>query len=104
MKIVKVNRYRCECGRGFWNKNSCEEHEKNCKSWKNPKHKTCLSCKHHTKSFEAGWDDEGDWQYGAGYVNECAVGALEEGKYTPAHEKAPDIAKNCLQWESKKKF
>ena len=41
----KVIRYYCDCGKGFWKKEKCLSHEENCKSWKNPKFKSCLTCK-----------------------------------------------------------
>lgn len=41
----KVTRYYAECGKGFWKKSTALTHELNCKCWKNPKNKTCLTCK-----------------------------------------------------------
>ena len=46
MESKKVTRYYAECGRGFWKKRQALDHEKKCKCWKNPKFKTCISCKH----------------------------------------------------------
>ena len=46
MKTAKVLRYYSYCGRGYWNKKSAIIHDENCKCWKNPKFKGCLSCKH----------------------------------------------------------
>ncbi len=46
MIAKKVIRYYSECGRGFWKKQQAISHDENCKCWKNPKFKSCLSCKH----------------------------------------------------------
>jgi len=46
MIAKKVIRYYSDCGRGFWKKNQAVTHDENCKCWKNPKFKTCISCKH----------------------------------------------------------
>ena len=45
MEAKKVTRYYSECGKGFWKKQTAISHEQNCKCWKNPKFKTCISCK-----------------------------------------------------------
>lgn len=45
MITKKVVRYYSDCGRGFWKKQQAVRHDENCKCWKNPKFKTCLSCK-----------------------------------------------------------
>lgn len=45
MIAKKVVRYYSDCGRGFWKKQQAIAYDENCKCWKNPIHKTCLSCK-----------------------------------------------------------
>ena len=46
MIAKKVLRYYSDCGRGFWKKDQAIRHDENCKCWKNPKFKTCISCKY----------------------------------------------------------
>jgi len=91
MKVVKRTRYIADCGKGFWNKNTCVYHESVCKCWKNPKHKTCLTCKFACKVK----GDEFEPQH-----MECTNSKVSS--FTPAHENAPDIAINCFGWENKK--
>lgn len=99
MKSVKVNRYIAECGRGFWKKNLCLKHEDNCKCWKNPKYRTCLTCKWSKTIRDSAGESpyEETWQY-----RECQNPAFDESKFTPVHEKAPDVCINCPIWETNK--
>lgn len=46
MRERKCIRYIAECGKGFWDKKSCKNHEQNCKCWTNPKNKTCKTCQY----------------------------------------------------------
>ena len=57
MKTKKVLRYYSDCGRGFWKKQLCINHEENCKCWTNPKNRACKTCKH--AEFEAYEEDTG---------------------------------------------
>lgn len=52
MKSKKVIRYYADCGKGFWSKSSCLYHEKTCKCWKNPKNRTCKTCKWAEEQFK----------------------------------------------------
>ncbi len=46
MYTKRVTSYHADCGKGFWDKQKALTHDQNCKCWKNPKFKTCISCKH----------------------------------------------------------
>lgn len=102
MRVKKVNRYYADCGRGFWTKKGCLEHEEKCKCWTNPKHKTCITCKHgeHVKDSN-GMEDEPQnletWQYW-----DCNNKEFDYHKhFTPAHHKAQYLCINCPLWASK---
>ena len=97
MIAKKVTRYYSDCGRGFWKKQTAITHDQNCKCWKNPVLKSCLSCKH--KSF--GKDSNGmesepqflqTWDY-----NKCVNS--ESG--IPVHEDFDHIRKNCAFYQHK---
>jgi len=96
MIIKKVTRYYSECGRGFWKKQKALTHDINCKCWKNPKFKTCMSC----KLRDIRTDSNGMhlhkqhlqiWQY-----NDCVH--AEEG--IPVHTDFDHIRKNCTMHEA----
>jgi hypothetical protein len=97
MKSRKVIRYYSDCGRGFWKKEKAITHDKNCKCWKNPKLKTCLSCKHKNIIKDSnGMENEPQylqkWE-----SNECKHS--ESG--APVHENAEHIRHYCQFWEPK---
>jgi len=94
----KVIRYYSDCGKGFWSKKKAITHDENCKCWKNPKLKSCLSCKHkcfiinsngmeHEPQFLQTWQE-----------NTCKH--LESG--VPVHENYEHIRKNCEHYTPKK--
>lgn len=98
MIAKKVTRYYSDCGRGFWVKSKAIAHDKNCKCWKNPKFKTCITCKNkkivkdsngmeHEPQFLQSWE-----------VNNCKHS--ESG--IPVHKDIEYIRKNCPFWISKK--
>jgi len=92
----KVYRYYADCGKAFWNKRACLSHESNCKCWKNPKFKTCLTCVH--KDFKNDCDDEQSWTY-----NNCQNPKFDYDKmFVPAHKNTDHICINCPVWELKK--
>lgn len=100
MLIKKVLRYYADCGKAFWKKKDCAAHEKVCRCWKNPKFKTCLSCKH--KKFTRNWDDTehgtNEW-----VENDCLNPEFNYDKYFKSvHPNADHICTNCPKWESKK--
>lgn len=102
MKEVKRTRYIADCGRGFWNKKKCQHHEGVCVCWKNPKYKTCLTCKHNRVV-----NDSNGMEHEAQFLqtwtsNGCQNPAFDyDAHFTEAHEKAPDVCINCPVWESK---
>ena len=100
MKERKVTRYMAECGRGFWSKTACLHHEEACQCWKNPKHRTCLTCAKYSKHTEV---DEGQGYYNAYTVNDCNHVSIDESILTPCHENVPYIYKNCPYWVLKQK-
>ncbi len=92
----KVLRYYSDCGRGFWKKPQALKHDQNCKCWKNPKFKTCLTCK--LKDFQVddiGMEKEYEvlWTY-----NNC-----DHSKYVAsAHKNCKHIKIYCPFHEQKK--
>ena len=100
MKERKVTRYMAECGRGFWSKTACLHHDEVCQCWKNPKHKTCLTCANLSKFTDV---TEGNGCSESFTVRECMNPLVDESLLTPCHENAPDIYKNCPYWVLKQK-
>lgn len=100
MREVKVKRYIADCGRGFWKKAHCENHEKRCKCWKNPKFKTCLTCIHEKLTNDTN-GMESEPQHLHTWVERVCLNPefVREKHFTPAHEKAPDLCINCPVWE-----
>lgn len=97
MKTKKVTRYYSDCGRGFWKKNQALTHDENCKCWKNPKFKTCISCKlKDIRSDSNGMESESQylqtWEY-----NNCK----HSGKGSPVHNDFEHIRKHCPSHELK---
>ena len=102
MKTRRVTRYISDCGRGFWNKKVCLNHEESCKCWTNPKHKTCKTCK-----FGNNYEDSNGMEHEPQYLHvwrqwECLNPEFDYDKhFTPAHEKAEDLCINCPVWVGK---
>jgi len=91
----KVYRYYADCGKAYWTKRACLDHEKICICWKNAKFKTCLTCVH--KNIKVDDDGEQSWQY-----NDCKNPEMNlNTMFIPAHEKADYICINCPKWELK---
>lgn len=99
----KVTRYYSDCGRGFWTKKSCLNHEISCKCWTNPVYKTCKTCKfgkitNDSNGMEHEPQNLETWSYW-----ECKNPLFNyDEHFTMAHEKAEDLCINCPVWESKK--
>jgi len=102
MKSIRVTRYISECGRGYWNKSSCLSHELNCKCWKNPKYKTCKTCKFVHYAYNTN-GMEHEPQYLETWMElDCKNPLFDYDKhFKPAHEKAQNLNINCPVWESK---
>ena len=93
----KVIRYYSDCGRGFWKKQQAIKHDENCKCWKNPKFKTCLSCKFKDIIQDSnGMEDEPHYLQTWDFNNcdHCEAGE-------PAHKDFEYIRKNCTFHELK---
>jgi hypothetical protein len=95
MESRKVLRYYSDCGRGFWKKHKAITHDENCKCWKNPKFKTCISCKHKCMMLDSnGMEGEPQhlqtWEF-----NNCEHS--ESG--TPVHKDYLHIRKYCQHHE-----
>ncbi len=103
MKTKRVTRYISDCGRGFWSKNTCLEHEKNCKCWTNPAFRTCKTCE-----FAHEFDDSNGMEHEPQFLHtwrqiECKNPAFDyETHFNQAHENAPYLCVNCTQWKYKK--
>lgn len=99
----KVIRYYTDCGKGFWKKQKAVSHEANCRCWKNPKFKTCLTCKfknivHDSNGMEHEPHCLQTWEW-----NDCKNPEMNmDTMFKPAHENAPNICINCPKWTPKK--
>ena len=99
MKAVRVLRYYSDCGKGFWSKQKAILHDKNCKCWKNPKFKTCITCKH--KNFIK---DSNGMEHEPQYLQTWDSNECKNSEYgVPAHKDYEHIRKYCPFWEPKAK-
>lgn len=103
MKTKRVTRYIADCGKGFWNKNTCEIHEENCKCWTNPAFRTCKTCEF-ANEFEDSNGMESEPQFLQTWRQiECKNPSFnDELHFNQAHENAPYLCVNCTQWKYKK--
>lgn len=105
MWTKEVMRYYADgCNRGFWSKQGALNHEVVCKCWKNPKHKTCLTCTYSKmndyESSEGHYN--GEEIFSSRKVRECHNENFDyEKDFTPAHKNAPDVGINCTGWKLK---
>lgn len=91
MEAKKVLRYYSDCGKGFWKKQQAVTHDQNCKCWKNPKIKGCLSCTHYRKVKDS--DGSGNtWDINLCLHSDCGV---------PVHKDFDYIRKYCPFWKKK---
>ena len=101
---ILVIKWKCECGKKYSTRRIAENHERVCKCWTNPKHKTCKTCKFGKQEWDSnGMEDEPDklhqwrqWKCGNPKFN-------YDIHFTPAHKNADDLCINCYCWESKNK-
>ena len=102
--MVEIKAYKCGCHKVFVGKKACELHERVCKSWKHPKHKTCKTCKFGYQSYDSN-GMEHEPQYLQTWKEwRCSNPLFNyDIHFTPAHENASDLNINCPVWESKKK-
>lgn len=97
MEVRKVLRYYSDCGKGFWSKQKAIKHDEYCKCWKNPKFKTCLSCKHKDIIKDSnGMENEPQFLQ-TWYMNNCEHS--ESG--VQVHEDFEHIRKYCNYHENK---
>lgn len=94
MIAKKVTRYYAECGKGFWNKQKALNHESACKCWKNPKIKSCVSCKYRNIASDF---DETDLGVESWSVNNCKYSEFG----IPIHKDFEFIRRNCKHHELK---
>lgn len=87
-KLVKI--YIADCGKKYHSRSGAIAHEKNCKCWTNPKHKTCLTC---------------DWALNQDRRHMCFNEDFNKDiHFTPAHENAPKLNINCPLWSHESYF
>jgi hypothetical protein len=97
MYSKKVIRYYSDCGRGFWRKATAIAHDNNCKCWKNPKIKSCLTCKF--KNFVT---DSNGMEHEPQYLQTWSENACEHSESGVAvHPEFDQIRKHCPNWVSK---
>jgi len=97
MTTKKVLRYYADCGRGFWRKQQAITHDINCKCWKNPKLKSCLSCKHKCMITDSNGMEGEPRHLQTWTANDCKHS--ESG--TPVHVDFDHIRKLCNFYEQK---
>jgi len=91
MTSKKVLRYYCVCGRGFWKKEKCLQHEKTC--WGNPANRTCKTCRHGLQG-----DDEDDRYSGTAYACFNDDYWTEHSRHTGPEKVAKYLSVNCPGW------
>lgn len=97
MKIKKVLRYYSDCGRGFWSKQKAIIHDVNCTCWKNPKFKSCMSCRH--KKFV---QDSNGMEHEPQFLHVFTTNMCKNADNSiPVHKDFEHIRKNCYYWENK---
>jgi hypothetical protein len=91
-----VTRYYADCGKGFWNKNSCSNHEDNCKCWTNPKYKTCKTCVFGKQITDSNGMEHEPRELHTWRQWECSNPKFNyDIHFKPAHENAADLCINC---------
>ena len=98
-EIRKVTRYYSDCGRGFWKKQQAINHDKNCSCWKNPKFKTCISCKHKDIRVDSNGMEHEPYNLETWKFNNCN----HSDSGIPAHKDFDFIRKYCPFYQSKNK-
>lgn len=97
MIVKKVTRYYSECGRGFWKKQQAITHDINCKCWKNPKFKSCMSCIYKNFEKDSNGMEEEPYHLQTWDTNMC--------KYSdsgiPVHKDFEHIRKYCRFYKGK---
>ena len=87
----RVTRYYSDCGRGFWKKETAITHDKNCKCWKNPKFKTCISCE-----FKNMVNDSNGMKHEPQFLETFQTNNCEfSDSGIPVHENFDHIRKYC---------
>ena len=100
MEIKNTKIYIAECGRKYFTKKACVHHEIVCKCWKNPKYKTCITCK-----FGRRLDDSNGMEHEPQFLEtwkqwDCGNPKFDyDIHHTPAHPTADDLTINCPVWE-----
>jgi len=97
MIAKKVWRYYAECGRGFWSKQKAITHDTNCKCWKNPKFKTCLSCKFKDIGTDSNGMEEDSRQLQTWSINNCK----HSNEGSPVHVDHDHIRRYCPSHQTK---
>ena len=102
MKTKRVTRYIADCGKGYWTKKSCLQHEQNCKCWTNPKFKTCKTCKFAKVTHDSNGMEHEPQHLQTWVQIECENPEFDYNRhFTEAHKKAKDLCINCPVWECK---
>ncbi len=100
MITKRVTRYYADCGRAWWTKKACLTHEKNCKCWTNPKHRTCKTCRFATKDSESIEDGHGQVIKTESWFD-CTNPSQADKEHSGAPEGHDYISVNCIGWEGK---
>jgi hypothetical protein len=98
MKVRKATRYIADCGKGFWSKKDCLNHEDTCRHWTNPKMKTCKTCRHGCR--DKGYEDHGSmgletWDYW-----ECNNEKNTKDSHSGGPESVDYLSVGCAFYES----
>lgn len=100
--MIEIKAYKCECGKKFYTKKAAINHEKVCKCWTNPKHRTCKTCKYGHLQYDSNGMEHEPQNLHTWHEWVCKNPEYKsELHHTPAHEKVPDLNINCPVWVSK---
>lgn len=99
----EIKAYRCDCGKVYVTKSACVKHEKVCKSWKNPKHRTCKTCKFGKQVWDTNGMENDPHSLQSWQIWQCDNPEFNYNiHFTAADKTAPDLCINCPVWKSKK--
>jgi len=94
--MVESVSYKCECGKKYHTKRAAINHENVCKCWKNPKHKTCVTCKFGKRIKDSNGMESNPQFLQTWKQWTCSNPLMKDEYFTAAHSlHATDLCINC---------
>ncbi len=105
MIIKTIKYYYADCGKRYTSKKKCLGHELVCRCWKNPKFKTCITCKYGKNIKDSNGMEHEPQFLQTWRIWECTnKDFVYNLHFTSAHETASDLCINCPVYENKKQI